>query len=110
MSGTVVRRNFTFQAGEKSLVNRLYRAGLDHLLARRHRIVDFFFSLAPLEPSRLERIFSLSRKSVVEVGTHPVTPEEYRFLAGGHIFRWAPEVASGFVPARKCPNCGRRPQ
>jgi hypothetical protein len=80
----------SFAAGEKSFGNRLYRKVVDHMLARRHRLTDFFFSLEPLEPSgRLQRIFSLARQFVVEVGTHPVNPKEYRFLAGGEIFRWA---------------------
>src|SRR5438270_6197533 len=91
--GTLVRRNFSFQAGEKSAWNRLYRRFVDGVLARRHRLVDFFFSLAPLEPrSRLQRIFSLSRQRVVEVETHPVQPEEYRFLTSGEIFRLAVDV------------------
>jgi hypothetical protein len=91
--GTLVRRNFSFQPGEKSLWNRLYRRFVDGRLARRHRIVDFFFSLVPLAPpGRLERIFSLARQFVVEVETHPVNPEEYRFLAGGEIFRQIEDV------------------
>ena len=91
--GTLVRRNFSFQAGEKSLWNRLYRRFVDGMLARRHRLVDFFFSLAPLEPPvRLQRIFSLAREFVVEVETHPVHPEEYRFLTGGEISRRAGDV------------------
>jgi hypothetical protein len=88
--GTIVRRNFSFQRGEKSFGNRLYRKVVDHLLARRHHLADFFFSLPPFEPpSRLRRIFSLARDFVVEVETHPPRPEEYRFLADGEIFQWA---------------------
>lgn len=88
-AGTIVRRNFSFQPGEKSLYNRLYRRIVDGRLARRHRLTDFFFSLPPLEPAaRLQKIFSLARQSVVEVETHPVNPDEYRFLAEGEIFRW----------------------
>jgi chitin disaccharide deacetylase len=75
--GTIVRRNFSFQPGEKSLWNRLYRAGVDRKLARRHGLVDFFFSLPPLEPpSRLQRIFSLANEFMVEVETHPVRSDE----------------------------------
>lgn len=85
---TLVRRNFSFRAGDKPYFNRLYRRLVDHLLARRHRLVDFFFSLPPFEPpERLQRIFSLAQQYVVEVETHPVNPEEYEFLAGGEIFR-----------------------
>ena len=86
--GSLVRRNFSFQPGEKSMGNRLYRQFVDRVLARHHRLVHFFFSLEPLEPrERLQRIFSLAREFVVEVETHPAKPEEYEFLAGGEIFR-----------------------
>ena len=86
-AGTAVRRNFSFEPGEKSFANRIYRRAIDRFLSRRHLLTDFFFSLTPLAPTeRLDRIFSLSHHSVVEVETHPVNPEEYRFLAGG-IFR-----------------------
>src|SRR5262245_59029679 len=85
---TIVRRNFSFERGEKSLWNRFYRKAVDHSLARRHRMVDFLFSLPPMEPpGRLKRIYSLAGRSVVELETHPVLSEEYRYLAGGEIFR-----------------------
>lgn len=91
--GTLVRRNFSFQPGEKNLVNRLYRKALDHRLARRHRIVDFLFSLPPFEPpGRLERIRSLARQFVVEVETHPVKADEYRFLKGDEVGRWRKDL------------------
>jgi YdjC-like protein len=90
---TVVRRSFSFHPGEKTLVNRLYRQIVDRILSRRHRLTDFFFSLAPLEPpSRLQRIFSLARRFVVEVETHPVNPEEYHFLLSG-----APVIGAVFL-------------
>ena len=89
-AGAIIRRSFSFGHGEKSVWNRLYRGHVDRWLARRHRLVDFFFSLAPLEPpDRLERIISVARKAVVEVETHPVEAREYRFLVEGEIFRWA---------------------
>ena len=91
--GTLVRRNFSFQPGEKSPWNRVYRGVVDRILARRHRLLDFFFSLAPLErPGRLQRIFSLARQFAVEVETHPVHPDEYRFLTEGHVSRQAAHV------------------
>lgn len=92
-SGTLVRRNFSFQAREKSVFNRLYRGVVDRALGRRHHLTDFFFSLPPLHPpGRLQRIFSLASESVVELETHPVNPEEYRFLAGGEILRCMGEL------------------
>jgi predicted glycoside hydrolase/deacetylase ChbG (UPF0249 family) len=87
--GTLVRRNFTFAAGEKSFGNRLYRKSVDGLLARRHYLTDLFFSLPPMEPrQRLQRIFAASQDFIVELETHPVNPAEHRFLAGGEIFQW----------------------
>lgn len=91
--GILVRRNFSFQAGEKGLVNRLYRHQVDRRLARRHRLVDYLFSLAPLEPrERLDRVLSLARGSVVEVETHPVLPDEHAFLTGSEFSRWTGDV------------------
>jgi hypothetical protein len=85
--GIIVRRNHAFRLGEKSLINRFYRRTVDRFLVRRHRVVDFFFALAPLEPAdRLQRIFSLSRQFTVELETHPVEPEEYRFLTSEEVF------------------------
>jgi hypothetical protein len=92
-AGTIVRRNFSFEPGEKNALNRLYRAQQDKRLARRHRMTDFFFSLPPLEPSsRLEKIFKLALGADVEVETHPVNRDEYRFLLGGELMRCAATV------------------
>ena len=90
---TIVRRNFSFEAGEKSLWNRLYRRVVDRVLARRHRLMDYFFSLVPLRPEgRLQRIFSLSRGYIVEVEAHPVNQDEYDFLTEGGILRLSGDV------------------
>lgn len=84
--GTVVRRSFSFQPGEKSFVNRRYRQTIDWVLGRRHRLTDFFFSIQPLGTlDRLRRIFNLSRQYVVEMETHPQVPAEYEFLSGDGI-------------------------
>jgi hypothetical protein len=84
--GTVVRRNFSFQSGEKSFANRCYREAIDWILGRRHRLTDFFFSIQPLAPpSRLQRILDLSRRYVVEVETHPQEPSEHAFLTGDGV-------------------------
>jgi chitin disaccharide deacetylase len=103
-AGRLVRRNFSFQPGEKGLSNRLYRKVVDRRLAQRHRLVDFLFSLAPVEPAdRLRRISSLARQHVVELETHPVNAEEHRFLTG-KILRQLTNlpIATGFaLPARR---------
>ena len=86
--GAMVRRSPSFQQHEKSLWNRLYRNALDRRLARRHQLVDYFFSLAPLEPpSRLQRIYSLARQFIVELVVHPINRDEYQYLMAGEIFR-----------------------
>ena len=91
--GTIVRRNFSFERGEKSLWNRLYRSVVDRSLARRHRLVDFFFSLPPFEPpERLQRIYSLAHQFVVELETHPVNPEEYKYFTGEGFSRMSANV------------------
>jgi chitin disaccharide deacetylase len=96
-SGTIVRRNFSFQPGEKSPINRLYRKAMDRRLAQRHQLVDFLFSLTPLEPeSRLMRIFSLVCRSVIELETHPINPEEYQLLKGDTLFKWLGQQPSTF--------------
>jgi chitin disaccharide deacetylase len=105
-SGTVVRRNFSFESGEKNLFNRSYRSVVDRTLARRHRLTDYFYSLPPIEPpARLEKIFSLSRKFVVEVETHPVNAEEHRFLMGEELLRLVANtrIATSFkIPGEEC--------
>ena len=85
-----MRRHFSYESREKPLRHRVFRRLTDALLTRHYRMADFFFPLIPLEPAaRLQQIFSLAGRSVVEVETHPVNPGEYRFLAGGEIFRLA---------------------
>ncbi len=98
--GTIARRNFSSQPEEKKGVKRLYRRVVDHVLSKRHRLTDFFFSLSPLEPvERLNHIFAVASRSVVELETHPVNAEEYRFLTGDEIHCWTAEssIASCFM-------------
>lgn len=97
---TVVRRNFTFSRGEKWFVNRWYRQWIDGVIARRHRIVDYLFNLAPTEPaSRLDRIVSLAAKSTVELETHPVNADEQSFLLGDGLRQrlCGASIARGFI-------------
>jgi hypothetical protein len=99
-AGTIVRRNFSFKPGEKSWYNRLFRNFVDGVVARNHRVTDFFYSIDPIdEPGRLQRIFALAQHSVVEVETHPYVPEEYRFLCGPEILQLTEKfpIASNFV-------------
>lgn len=92
-AGTLARRSFSFQAGEKGRINRLYRRWLDATLGRRHQLVDYLFALPPLDDAaRLNRIVALARQSVVELETHPVNGAEYRFLTNGDFIRRAGDV------------------
>jgi chitin disaccharide deacetylase len=79
--GSNVRRSFSFWPGEKSVVNRLYRAVVDRWLRRRYRLTDYFFALSQ-DPTltRLERIIGLAKDSNVELMTHPQVRNEYDFL------------------------------
>jgi len=92
-AGTMVRRNFTFAPGEKHWVNRRYRAMQDRMLARRHRIADYFFNLPPLEDNRLRKILELARHANVEIETHPERLAEYSFLMEGGLQRLGYQVA-----------------
>ena len=92
--GIIVRRNLSFGPGEKGYLNRLYRRSQDARLARRHRLSDFFFDLLPIEPRhRLPQILKLADRFDVELETHPVREEEYRFLIGGGLSHFDNNVA-----------------
>ena len=87
-AGTRVRRSFSFRPGEKSKINRLYRAAVDRRLARRHRLTDYFFALAQqLGPHRLEQVLQLARDANVELMTHPQVQNEYDFLMSDNYGR-----------------------
>src|SRR5260370_11959681 len=109
--GTIVRRNFCFQAGEKSWPNRLYRAGVDSLLSSRHRHTDLFYSLPPLQPpTRVKQVFSLAHEFSVEVETHPANDEEHRFLMSPEIYACLGDVSISShydLAARQCAPMAR---
>ena len=92
--GIVVRRNLSFRPGEKGVLNRLYRGFIDAKLARRHRLAGYFFDLVPLEPhTRFAAIIELANRFDVEVETHPVREEEYRFLINGGLAALSDDVS-----------------
>jgi len=83
-AGIRVRRNFTFWPGEKAWVNRMYRSSIDRLLARKHRLVDHFFSLATcLRMNQVGRVFDLAKRASVELMTHPIAAAEHEYLVSG---------------------------
>ena len=84
--GALVRRNLSFEPGEKGRLNILYRTFVDRILAKRHTLHDFFFSLVPLQPrDRLENIISLASQHAVEIETHPINAAEYAFLMADDV-------------------------
>jgi predicted glycoside hydrolase/deacetylase ChbG (UPF0249 family) len=75
--GMKIRRNFSFWPGEKSRLNRAYRALVDRWLARRYQLTDYFFDLTQcIERNKLSRVASLAKSSNVELMTHPIVPRE----------------------------------
>lgn len=79
--GTKMRRNFSFWPGEKSFLNRRYRALVDFWLARKHRLADYFFDLTQsIREKKLERVAALARSRNVELMTHPVSAWESEYL------------------------------
>lgn len=102
--GTVVRRNFSFQPGDKGFFNRTYRRFVDGVMSRRHKMPDYLFSMVPFDArGRLERIFSLAHDFIVELETHPANPDEHQFLTGGEMFRRAGalRISPGFELSRR---------
>jgi predicted glycoside hydrolase/deacetylase ChbG (UPF0249 family) len=83
-----VRRSFSFRAGEKTPVNRLYRRFVDSRLARSYRLTDFFFALASnLEPGKLAGLFALSQETKVELMTHAWNKPEFDCLMSQEFLR-----------------------
>jgi len=81
-AGTVARRNFSFHAGEKNIVNRTYRRCVDAVLKKRHFMVDYLFAFdSARSEAQLRRLAALALESVIELETHPVDPREYAVLS-----------------------------
>lgn len=80
-AGKKVRRSFSFQRGQKNVVNRAYRQVVDRCLARRYRLTDSFFALAQhLETVSLKSVLDLARTTNVEIMTHTWNRPEYDLL------------------------------
>ena len=71
-AGCRLRISFTFFDDEKSLLNRLYRRGLNAALRQRHVCADRFYSIQPIaRRDRIARIFEQARTNSVELMVHP---------------------------------------
>ncbi len=78
---TKMRRNFSFWPGEKSSLNRAYRAFVDRWLSRRYQLPDYFFDLSQsIRENKLDRVMALARSSKVELMTHPIVRIESEYL------------------------------
>lgn len=110
-AGVIVRRNFSFRAGEKSFLNRAYRSWRDRQLARRYQIADYFFDLMPAKPERLKAIFALAAHADVEIETHPVNDDEYEFLRGDEFAEYASQfpVSRGYILRKSNPSASQLP-
>jgi predicted glycoside hydrolase/deacetylase ChbG (UPF0249 family) len=79
--GTKMRRNFSFWPGEKSSLNRAYRALVDRWLSRRYQLPDYFFDLSQsIRGNKLDRVLALAASSTVELMTHPAVQFEEDYL------------------------------
>jgi chitin disaccharide deacetylase len=81
--GKKVRRNFSFESGEKSFLNRTYRYLVDRWLSRRYQLGDYFFDLTQcIHENKLRRVEALAKSGTVELMTHPIVPMEFDYLIG----------------------------
>jgi len=83
--GIHIRRNFTFNTGEKNPINIIYRRFVDRWLQKNFACTDSFFSMTPLNRGmspmeKLQRPLMLAKSSNVEILFHPGIDNEYSFL------------------------------
>ena len=76
-----VRLSFSFKAGQKGLINRIYRMLVNKWLKNNYVVSDYFYSIAPIE--KTQRLKDIIRKSLthnVELMVHPDEQREYEYL------------------------------
>jgi len=101
--GSKVRRNFSFWPGEKSQLNRAYRALTDRWLARKYRLTDYFFDLTQcIQENKLGRVATLATSDDVELMTHPITPGEQAYLMSDQCFEFLQDLQLGSYGADDC--------
>jgi predicted glycoside hydrolase/deacetylase ChbG (UPF0249 family) len=80
-AGVRMRRNFSFWPGEKSSLNRAYRALVDRWLSRKYKLADYFFDLSQsIREKKLDRVIDLAKSNKVELMTHPIIRMETEYL------------------------------
>jgi predicted glycoside hydrolase/deacetylase ChbG (UPF0249 family) len=99
-AGMKMRRNFSFRAGEKSWLNRTYRALVDRWLARRYHLPDYFFDLTQcIREKKMDRVAALAKSSNVELMTHPVVDPEAEYLMSDEFrLMLQPLEVGGYAP------------
>lgn len=84
--GYRVRRSFSFEAGERGFLNRLYRSWIDRRLGRRYKLTDKFYSLSSaLQTQTITRVARYAQSCNVELMAHPEKPLEKQYLEGTQI-------------------------
>ncbi len=95
-AGAIARRHFTFYAGEKSRLNRAYRAICDRVLALRCRRLDAFFDLTQhMHSPKMQRLAALAKTARVELMVHPAQRREFEYLTGEEFGNWLSDVELG---------------
>jgi predicted glycoside hydrolase/deacetylase ChbG (UPF0249 family) len=93
--GSKIRRNFTFQRGEKNVFNRLYRRIMDRVIMRKYIITDHFFDIFPITTKRVSQIVNYARSEVVELMVHPKREGEYAYLMSDEFWQLIQGVQCG---------------
>ncbi len=95
-AGIRMRRSFSFWPGEKSLLNRTYRALIDRWLQRRYRLPDYFFDLTQsIREKKVARVMELANSSKVELMTHPIIRPEFEYLMGDQFGAMLDRINTG---------------
>jgi len=93
---SIARRHFTFYAGEKSWLNRTYRAICDRILALRCTSLDAFFDLTQhMRTPKMQRLATIAGRARVELMVHPAQPAEFEYLTGEEFGNWLTGVKLG---------------
>lgn len=93
--GSKIRRNFTFQRGEKDIFNRLYRRIMDRVIMRKYKITNYFFDIVPITHKRVSQIVDYARSGIVELMVHPEREKEYTYLMSDEFWHVISDVPKG---------------
>jgi len=95
-AGSGVRRDFTFRRGEKGILKRLYRRGVDAWVEGHYRSTDAFYSIDPVSDlSRLVRIVDLAKTMNVELMVHAWRQDQFKLLKSQEFRELIAHVSCG---------------